>query len=276
MDYQLKSWFGASVPSVVSRPCVQALMTKWGQIKSDRDPTLADFWHDPEDTLADSSILLLRSEPDYVYVHYGRWLRERIGFSMQGLPLSELRTRVRANLLDVYDRSCDEFVPAYYQSFADYVHEVVLWGRLCLPLRVTSKDRRVVLLLYCHPIADDGMILNALFERSPSSTLIAAPIRDEDGAIVDAWIVAQNQTASRITGIAEHATGNLLLRSTPLFARDEIWDHLIERLPTRTATATVTSRRRGETLNLNLELIEDHLVIRATPVATAGEVFALD
>jgi hypothetical protein len=274
MDYQVKSWFGETVPSVVSHPGVQALMARWVQIKDDRDPTLADFWHENE-KFADSSILFLKSDPDYVYLHHGKALRDRIGFSMQGRSMSELRTRIRANLVEVYDRACLEFTPAYFQSFADFMHEVVLWGRLCLPLRLGSRDPRVVLLVFCHPLADKSSIFKAAFDHSLSSTLIATPIKDGDGNIVDAWIVAQNHEASRITGIVEHATGNLLLRSTAVFARDDVWECLIGRLPGRAAVATVASRRQGS-LNLSVELIDEYLVIRATPVSESGQVFEID
>jgi hypothetical protein len=274
MDYQVKSWFGETVPSVVSHPTVQALMARWVQIKDERDPTLADFWEEPE-RFADSSILFLRSDPEYVYLHHGKALRDRIGFSMQGRSMSELRTRIRANLVEVYDRACLEFTPAYFQSFADFMHEVVLWGRLCLPLRLGRKDQRVVLLVFCHPLADKTAIFKAAFDHSLSSTLIATPIKDGDGNIVDAWIVAQNHEASRITGIVEHATGNMLLRSTAVFARDDVWECLIGRLPGGAAVATVASRRQGS-LNLSVELIDDYLVIRATPISESGNVFEID
>lgn len=275
MDYQVKSWFGETVPSVVSNPGVQALMARWVQIKDDRDPTLADFWHDP-DEFADSSILFLKSDPDYVYLHHGKALRDRIGFSMQGMTMSQLRTRIRANVLAVYDRSCNEFTPAYFHSFADFMHEVVLWGRLCLPLRLGRRDQRVALLVFCHLLADKSAIFRAAFDHSLSSTLIATPIKDDRGRIVDAWIVAQNHEASQITGIAEHATGNLLLRSTAVFARDDVWDCLIDRLPGRAAVATVASRRQGQSLNLSVELIDEYLVIRATPISESGNVFEID
>jgi len=274
MDYQVKSWFGETVPSVVSHPGVQALMARWAQIKDERDPILSDLWYDNE-KYADSSILFLKSEPDYVYLHHGKALRERIGFSMQGMTMSELRTRVRANLLAVYDRACNEFTPAYFHSFADFMHDVVLWGRLCLPLRLSRKDKRVALLVFCHLMADKTAIFKAAFDHSLSSTLIAAPITGADGRINDAWIVAQNQEASRITGIAEHATGNLLLRSTAIFARDDVWDCLIGHLPGRPAVATVTSRRQGS-LSLSVELIDDYLVVRATPISESANVFEID
>jgi hypothetical protein len=275
MDFEVKSWFGESVPSVVSHPGVQALMARWVQIKDDRDPTLADFWHEP-DEYADTSILFLKGDSDYVYLHHGKALRERIGFSMQGMSLSELRTRMRADLVAVYDRACHEFTPAYFQSFADFMHEVMLWGRLCLPLRLGRKDERVVLLVFCHPLADKSAIFKAAFDHSISSTLIATPIKDGRGRIVDAWIVAQNHQASQITGIAEHATGNLLLRSTAVFARDDVWAALIDGLPGRAAIATVASRRQDQTLNLSVELIDDYLVIRATPISQSGNVFEIE
>jgi hypothetical protein len=275
MDYQVKSWFGASAPSVVSHRAVQALLAKWAQIKAERDPVLADFWHEPDEALAENAILLLRSDPDYLYLHHGRALRERFGFSMQGLTLSDLRTRIRPHLLELFDRTAAEFTPAYFQSFDDLAEEVLLWGRLCLPLRLSTKDRRLALLLYCHPIADEAMILEALFERSRSSTLIATPIRDEHGRIVDAWIVAQNEEAAKITGIAEHATGNLLLRSTALFARDDLWTHLVGRLAAGSAAATITIPRQELTVAVELQLIGDYVVVRATPVAEPAQAFTL-
>jgi hypothetical protein len=275
MDYQVKSWFGASAPSVVSHRAVQALLAKWAQIKAERDPVLADFWHEPDEALAENAILLLRSDPDYLYLHHGRALRERFGFSMQGLTLSDLRTRIRPHLLELFDRTAAEFTPAYFQSFDDLAEEVLLWGRLCLPLRLSTKDRRLALLLYCHPIADEAMILEALFERSRSSTLIATPIRDEHGRIVDAWIVAQNEEAAKITGIAEHATGNLLLRSTALLARDDLWTHLIDGLAAGSATATVTIPRQELTVSVELQLIGDYIVARATPLAEPAQAFTL-
>ncbi len=276
MDYQVKSWFGATVPSVVSHSAVQALMTKWVQIKAERDPVLADFWHEPDEIFAENAILFLKGEADYVYLHHGRHLRQRIGFSMQGMTLSDLRTRIRANLLEIYDRSCNEFIPAYFQSFADFMQEVVLWGRLCLPLRLARQDSRVALLVYCHPIADKSTIFKALFEFSSSSILIAAPIKDDTGTIADAWIVAQNREASRITGIVEHATGNLLLRSTALFARDDVWHFLMERLARGAALATIRSARQDLTLTVTLELIEEYLVVRATQAIEGAPVFLLD
>jgi hypothetical protein len=275
MDYQVKSWFGASAPSVVSHQAVQALLAKWAQIKAERDPVLADFWHEPDEALADNAILLLRSDPDYLYLHHGRALRERFGFSMQGMTLSDLRTRIRPHLLELFDRTAAEFTPAYFQSFDDLSDEVLLWGRLCLPLRLSTKDRHLALLVYCHPIVDNAMILEALFERSRSSTLIATPIRDEHGRIVDAWIVAQNEEAAKITGIAEHATGNLLLRSTALFARDDLWTHLVGRLAAGSAAATITIPRQELTVAVELQLIGDYVVVRATPVAEPAQAFTL-
>ena len=139
-----------------------------------------------------------------------------------------------------------------------------------------AKDQRVALLVFCHLLADKSAIFRAAFDHSLSSTLIATPIKDDRGRIVDAWIVAQNHQASQITGIAEHATGNLLLRSTAVFARDDVWDCLIDRLPGRAAVATVASRRQGQSLNLSVELIDEYLVIRATPISESGNVFEID
>lgn len=276
MTHQVKSWFGADVPGAVSHPTGQSLTAKWLQIKSERDPTLADFWHETDDAFPERSILFLKSERDYIYLHHGAFLRGRIGFSMQGRSLSELRTRIRARLIEVYDRSVEGFTLAYLLSFADFMHDVVLWGRLVLPLRMSATDPRVALFVYCQPIADKPTILRTLFERTHASTLIATPIKDENGAMRDGWIVALNDEARRFTGVVEHASGDLHLRHIPLFARDDLWAYLTERLPGQVATATVMSRSTGETINLQVESLDDYIVIRAMPILDTGDVFMID
>jgi hypothetical protein len=275
-QHQVRSWFGSVVPTVATHPAVQALAAKWFQIKAERDPRLADFWHDADEAFTDYVILFLKGRRDYTYLHHGRYLRDRIGFSMQGLMLGELRTRVRPQLMAIYDRAVSEFNIAYFQSFSDFQHEVMLWGRLCLPLRISADDERVAILLYCHPIEDKASIFKALFERSNSGIVIGAPIKNESGAIIDAWIVAQNEQASTITGIVEHRSADLLLRQTPLFARQDLWDHLVDRVAQRATVATVSDQSRGLTLSLYAELLDEYLVLRLTYLGTSPDVFLID
>ena len=65
------------MPSVVSHPAVRSLAEKWFQIKTERDPNLADFWHNADEAFVDNTILLLKGETDYTYLHHGRALQQR-------------------------------------------------------------------------------------------------------------------------------------------------------------------------------------------------------
>jgi hypothetical protein len=270
-DHQVKSWFGASVQAVASHPAVQALAMKWLQIKTERDPCLADFWHNPDEAFTNNTILFLKGERDFTYLHHGRYLRDRIGFSMQGLQLGALRTKVRGALMEIYDRSSAGMELAYFQSFADFQQDVVLWGRLCLPLRISEDDPRVAILLYCHPIEDKASIARTVFERSSIGIIIATPIKDDGGRIEDAWVVAQNEHAGEVTGIEDHASADLLLRHTPLFGREEVWEHLTRGLEQHATVAVVTDKVRNLTLNLSLELLGEYLVARIMPVERPRE-----
>jgi hypothetical protein len=276
MSHQVKSWYGATVPNVVSHPAVRSLAEKWLQIKTERDPCLADFWHNAGEAFVDNTILLLKGETDYTYLHHGRLLQQRIGFSMQGLRLAELRTKVRSTLMEIYDRSTGDFTLCYFQSFADFQQDVVLWGRLCLPIRLSSEDRRPAILLYCHPIEDKASIYKALFERSHSGVLIAAPIKNETGDIVDAWIIAQNERSSEVTGVYDHASADLLLRRARIFAREDIWSYITDGLGQRTTVATLSDQTHGAMVNLYTELVDGYLVLRMTSVAPVNETFLID
>jgi hypothetical protein len=276
MTHQVKSWYGAIVPNVASHPAIRSLVEKWLQIKTERDPCLADFWHDADEAFFDNTILLLKGETDYTYLHHGRALQQRIGFSMQGLRLSELRTKVRATLMEIYDRSASDFMLCYFQSFSDFQQDVVLWGRLGLPVRLSSEDRRAAIILYCHPVEDKASIYKALVEHSNSGVVIAAPVKNEAGEIVDAWIIAQNEQAGQITGVYEHATADLLLRNARIFRRQDIWDYMTGGLGCRPTVATISDQTQGATINLYAELIDEYLVLRMTHVAPVNDTFLID
>lgn len=264
MNAQVRKWFGNSVPNVVSHPSVRALMAKWLQICSDRDPVLADFWHLADDKLIDSSILFIKSENDYTYLHHGRYLQERIGFSMQGMNLSDLRTRVRGQLIEIYDHCTDAFELGYFQSFADFQQDVMLWGRLCLPLRMGQNDPRVLLLLFCHALEDKASIFRSLFERSHYAIVVASPIYDEHRNLQDAWIIGQNDPASRITGVFEHARDDLLIKSAPIFADEALWAYIGQGLANGSVSARVRSRTSDLRYHLFAEMVGEYVVFHLT------------
>jgi hypothetical protein len=276
MTFQVKSWYGASVPNVVSHPAVRSLAENWFQIKTERDPCLADFWHNADDAFIDNTILLLKGDTDYTYLHHGRSLQQRIGFSMQGLRLTELRTKIRATLMEIYDRAAREFNLCYFESFADFQQDVVLWGRLCLPIRLSTDDSRVAILLYCHPVEDKASIYRTLFEKSLGGIVIAAPVKNETGTIVDAWVIAQNEPGSQLTGIYDHARSDLLLRHGRIFARDDIWNYITGGIGQRTTVATLSDPTQGITIAITTELVDEYLVLRMTYVSSTNKTFLID
>jgi hypothetical protein len=274
-SHQVKTWFGANVPGMADDPAVRSLAAKWLQVHAEREPTLADFWHDPDQAFADRAIVFLKGESDYTYLHHGRFLVERIGFSMQGRRLGELRTRIRPQLLEIYDRCTSGFVLTYFQSYADFQQDVILWGRLCLPLRISADDQRTAVLVYCHPIVDKQGMFRALFERTSAGFLIATAVRDERGRIADGWIVARNAEATRLAGVGEHAEADLLLRQIPLFRRDDLWNHLVQAMQGRVAFATLTDPARNLTLQLEGKLIEPYIVMRLIALPDTVQAFSL-
>jgi hypothetical protein len=274
-SHQVKTWFGTSVPGVADDPAVRSLAAKWLQVHAEREPTLADFWHEPDQAFADRAIVFLKGEADYTYLHHGRFLVDRIGFSMQGRRLGELRTRIRPQLLEIYDRCTRDFALTYFQSYADFQQDVILWGRLCLPLRISSDDQRTAILVYCHPIVDKQEMFRALFERTSAGILLAMAIRDERGRIADGWILARNNEATRLAGVGEHAQADLLLRQIPLFRRDDLWNHLVDNMQGRVAFATLTDAAGNLTLQLEGKLIEPYIVMRLIVLPDTARVFSI-
>jgi hypothetical protein len=276
MSALVRSWFGNTVPNVVSHPTVGALVAKWLQICSERDPVLADFWHTADDKLMDSAILFMKADRDYTYLHHGRYLQERIGFSMQGMNLSALRTRLREQLFEIYDHCTARFELAYFQSFSDFQQDVMLWGRICLPLRLSHGDPRVLLLLFCHPIEDKASVFRSLFERSKHAIIVASPIYDDHRNLQDAWIIGQNDPASKVTGVFEHARDNLQIRASPIFADETLWAYLGQGLANGSVSAKVRSNASGARHHIFGEMVGEYVVFHLSEENPTDAAFEIE
>lgn len=275
MSAEVKAWHGPSVANVVTHPGCRALMTKWLQIRSEREPVLADFWNTSDPSLVDSSMLFMKGDNNYTYLHHGRYLCNLVGFSMQGMTLQDLRTRVRGELFNVYDRSTSEFDLAYFQSFSDFAQDVVLWGRLCLPLRLHADDDRTLLLVYCHLIEDKASLFRTLFTHSRYAIIVAAPIYGNKRALDNAWIINQNERAAPITGVAEHALDDLMIRSGPVFSDDALWNHFARNIGNGLVSADVSVTTTGNRYQAFGEMVDDYLVFHFAEHAPSGESFEI-
>ncbi|TVR10487.1 MAG: hypothetical protein EA385_03825 [Salinarimonadaceae bacterium] len=276
MGAEVRSWFGPAVANVVVHPALGALLMKWMQIRAERDPVLADFWQGADTQLADYSVLFLKGEADYTYLHHGRYLSERVGFSMQGQRLSELRTRVRAELTAAYDRCTSEFDIGYIQSFADFAQDSVLWGRLCLPLRMHVDDPRILLLSVCHKIEDKVSIFRKVYEESRNPVVVASPVRDASRQIENAWIIGQNEPAAVITGVYDHAHDDLMLRSGPVFSDERLWRHFARALPAGPVGARVKIATTGEIYLVFGEFTDDFIVFHMFQCPEGPPTFDID
>jgi hypothetical protein len=139
----------------------------------------------------------------------------------------------------------------------------VLWGRLCLPLRLSPEDDRVAVLLYCHPIEDKASIYRTLFEHSNSGIIIAAPIKNEAGDIVNAWLIAQNNLAAEMARVVEN-DDELLMRSYGFFSRDDVWRHVTSGVEASPKMVVLNDLERGVMINVYAELVDEYLAVRLT------------
>jgi hypothetical protein len=152
----------------------------------------------------------------------------------------------------------------------------MLWGRICLPLRVSRGDSRVLLLLFCHPIEDKASVFRSLFERSNSAIIVTAPIYDEHRTLQDAWIIGQNGPASSVTGVFEHARDNLLIRSSPIFSDGALWAYLGEGLASGSVTAKVKKSTSGAHFHIFAEMLGEYIVFHLSEENAADASFEIE
>lgn len=271
-----RDWFGRHVVNIVSPTALSALAAKWLQLKSEREPVLADFWNSPSSEFCDHSVLVMKDEDgDYTYLHQGRSLYEQVGFSIQGRKLSELRTNSRAALKNVFDQCVESFDIGYTHIVMDFSHDTMLWGILCLPLRLHPNDGRMALLGVCHLLRDKASVFQSVYDATKDPMIVAYPIFDQRRRIEDAWIIGQNEAAAAVTGGRVPACDRLRLRSGPIFADERLWRFFAERLPLGPTSARARLPSSGIEYLLRAELTGDVIVFHFSAAVETEAVFEI-
>lgn len=262
--------YGDDILADAKSAAIKALYIKWKTLSQLKRVTLTDFL-DGRGRTPDRYLALLSVGDDYMYVYHGIDYREAVGFDLSGRMMSEIDKRVVREMKAVYDQVRETRIPVRVVYVSDTETAALGMERLILPLRCPDDTR--MLLTYSDTLNSAVDIHHYLFETSPHMLIVAMPITDYDGRVVDADIIAANPTAQRFFATERFTEKPIQLRQlSPWFGDDDTW-----RLLTRTAVAeqhacTLTMPDTGAALHCIVVRLEYLMLVRIFPLQTTDVV----
>ncbi len=196
----------------------------------------------PAEYVPHLAIVVSESPGDFFYKHYGQSIATVTGFDMTGKRSSDFDSEVGRFFTRIYAQALTERRPIFTLHRASHALNVHVWERLILPMSARNGDDIFVTVII--PREFKAEFLQAVLASSPDAIVAMRSLRDIDGRVFDAVILAANDRFARSTGqSAEQLEGRRLLEVMPGHKQSGLWDKYVQVIETRQADIIETEYR---------------------------------
>lgn len=199
---------GGSIPRELSSGAMEFLWAKWKTLNATNSLTLQRLTEESSHPLRANSTHMLSVGDDFVYMYAGEAVQAAAGFNPTGRLLSASDSPVARDLLVVYRQVARTLAPSFVR-FSGARNGRQIWQGLVLPIKLAPGT---VLLVCCTNLTShQSEVYEHLFQTSRDAMLIASPIANEMGEVIDGWVVMINDAARGFLGFHD-SIGNLRLK----------------------------------------------------------------
>jgi diguanylate cyclase (GGDEF)-like protein len=179
---------------------------------------------------------LMRLEPlgdgSYFYAYYGSGISAVASFDMTGRSTADFEGPVRDFFEDVYARSKAAGRCLFTIHRAIKAHLVHTWERLVMPVRAANGD--VVFIVYNRPREFEQDFLHAIMTELPDGIIAMRALRQAEGLIFSAQVVAANPAAATLLGMqGNQLEGDDVRGMLDGFGAGHLWPTVQEVIETR-------------------------------------------
>jgi hypothetical protein len=199
---------GGSIPRELSSGAMEFLWAKWKTLNSTNNLSLQRLIEESSRPLHINSTYMLSVGDDFVYLYAGDAVQAAAGFNPTGRLLSTSSSPVARDLLAVYRQTARALVPCFVR-FSSARNGRQIWQGLVLPIKLAPGT--VLIVCYTELIGHQSEVYEHLFQTSRDAMLIASPIANEMGEVIDGWVVMINDAARDVLTFRD-SIGNLRLR----------------------------------------------------------------
>src|SRR5262245_29570880 len=252
--------YGDDILAQAKSLAIKALYIKWKTLSQLKRLTLTDFMEGDE-RVRGNFIVMLATGDDFAVIYHGAEHRKALGYDLSGKLISETDTRTVRELRQIYDQVREMGIPVRLIFASDGTQLAVGWERLILPIKLAGEVR--LMISYSEALNTAGDIHNFLFENSPHMLIVALPVVDYEGEIVDADIVQINPTAGRFFNIERLTELPIRLRQlSPWFDDGDTWHMLTARTDAIGRDHTLVGTTPGQIFKCAIVKLDYRLVFR--------------
>lgn len=202
---------GGSIPRELSSGAMEFMWAKWRALNATGSLSLQRLTEESSYPLRQCSTYLLSVGDDFVFMYVGELVQAASGTNRTGQLVSDSDNPIAQDLLAVYRTAARTMQPSFVRfSGARFGRRI--WQGLVLPIRLAPGT--TLLVCYSELMSHQAEACEHLFQMSRDAMLIASPITNEAGQVVDGWVVMMNDAARELLDFRE-SIGNLRLQRLP-------------------------------------------------------------
>ena len=202
---------GGSIPRELTSGAMEFLWAKWRVLNATGGLSLQRLTEESSYQLATNSTYMLTVGDDFVFMYIGEAIQAEAGTNRTGQLISRSDNPIARDLLAVYRQSAKTLMPSFVR-FSGARNGRRIWQGLVLPIKLAPGT--VLLVCYSELISHQSEVCEHLFQTSRDAMLIASPIANEAGDVLDGWVVMMNDAARAFLGFQD-SIGNLRLKHLP-------------------------------------------------------------
>lgn len=252
---------GGSIPRELSSGAMEFLWAKWKTLNATNSLSFQRLLEESHLPVRANLICMLQTGDDFVYMYVGKALQSWMGVNPTGWSLAASDNPVSRDLLEVYRQAAKTGTPSFVRFATSRGSGNLLQG-LVLPIRLTAETALVI--GYAEESNLQSDVCEHLFQTSTDAMMIASPIANDVGDVLDGWVVMMNDAARELLNFRD-GIGNLRLKHLPQLQKFNFGFKLHPPVPA--GTRSILAPAHG----LNAEIIRftDTFALRLSRVAVA-------
>lgn len=199
---------GGSIPRELASGAMEFLWAKWRALNATGGLSLQRLTEESSYELRSHSTYMLSAGDDFVFMYVGEAIQAAAGTNRTGQLVSRSDNPIARDLLTAYRQAARTMMPSFVR-FSGARNGRRIWQGLVLPIKLAPDT--VLLVCYSELVSHHSEACEHLFQTSRDATVIASPIANEAGDVVDGWIVMMNDAARELLKFRD-SIGNLRLR----------------------------------------------------------------
>lgn len=199
---------GGSIPRELASGAMEFLWAKWRALSATGGLSLQRLTEESSYELRANSTYLISTGDDFVFMYVGEGIQAAAGGNRTGQLVSHSDNPIACDLLAAYRQAARTLAPSFVR-FSGARNGRRIWQGLILPIKLAPGT--VLLVCYSELVSHHSEVCEHLFQTSREAMLIASPIANEAGDVVDGWIVMMNDAARELLRFRD-SIGNLRLR----------------------------------------------------------------